>query len=77
MGAGGRPRRRGGAAGSAAVGGDGGPMEGKGRWVRVWAAGRGMVCGGEEERGRSGVPARGEEWVSGGILPMTGGPARN
>ena len=44
------------AAGSAAVGGGGGPMEGEGRGVRVWAAGRGVVCGGEEERG--------EEWLA-------------
>lgn len=37
------------AAGSAAVGGGGGPMEGEGRGVRVWAAdhGGGVVCGGE------------------------------
>ena len=63
------------------VGGGGGPIGGVGAdgRVRVLDAGRGggVVCGAEGERGRSGVPARGEEWVSGGILPMTGGPARN
>ena len=45
------------AAGSAAVGGGGGPMEGEGRGVRVWAADHG---------GRSGVRGRGGGVVCGG-----------